>query len=166
MSHTFRIYGEPVRWSAPHIAKRNRYVSPPHIPWVKKAVEQLAIIKNLSGGDYPINRAVALSGVIWLPDSARLKRQTEPDDLPISTPDIDNWLKPIQDALQKAGIVKNDSRFVWYHNVITCFSSKENEPGAALIIQPVIKPDMRVMVDAIEDMCKEDMKKIGFVPNA
>lgn len=118
MTHTLRIFGEPVANQSPRskIARKADgsqfvHVYPATIveDWQKCVIVQLAVLRSATD-------IVILDGALRIELWAYLTRSKSSTLMyPERKPDFDNLVKPVVDCLEKSRIIKNDSRIVEAH---------------------------------------------------
>ena len=81
-------------------------------------------------GPFPLSGPLGIATLIRFPILKAGKNRPTTGDLHTAKPDIDNLTKAVMDALQTAGIIKNDSQFA-YNMAIKIWS---NDPAVSFRI--------------------------------
>ena len=71
------------------------------------------LIEHLSKLDIPKDDYRGITAVFYMPYDITVKDKDRVNAFHVKTPDWDNISKPLLDALQQAGIIKNDSRIAF-----------------------------------------------------
>jgi len=106
----FVVYGEPI---AKQSVKRGKtwhgqtvwYIPPKMSAWQN----YITLVAGQYKPECPLDGPLELRAVFYLPRPKSRQKDVIWAD---RKPDVDNLLKPLKDALQSGGIIKNDSRLV------------------------------------------------------
>ena len=134
MSFEVRIPGPPIGKGRPRATVRGGHVrtyTPKRTAqWEARAA---VVISDAWGNGAPLDGAVAVEIIALFPRPGRLvwKRKPMPREPHISSPDVDNIVKAVLDATEKAGVVRND-RIVFAVRVEKWYCSGEESPGVLL----------------------------------
>lgn len=120
-----------------HTQQQRKIAWRQHRTYLPKAVQQnkrnlclyLQSAKHQEGG-CPWNEPTKLIVRYWFPRPAG---KTHSDVWKDTKPDCDNMLKALCDAIEKSGIVVNDSRIVSI-TVEKRYAAKDHEPGTEIIL--------------------------------
>lgn len=127
---SFRVYGEPApQGSKRHVGGGRMIESSKKLPAWRKAVTQAA---RQVAPKQPLDEPVTVAAVFWLP------RPKKPRwNVPAGPPDTDKLQRAIGDALEQAGLIKNDSRIIKWENPEKRWSTNTEPPGAHITITPL-----------------------------
>jgi len=119
------IPGEPVPKGRPRLGRNGRTYTPAKtIKWEKEAAWALRENVPASGLDQPLELHVDV--YCSRPKSHSRKRRAA-REAKSTKPDGDNFLKAVCDALEKSGVVVNDSR-IWSMSVRKWWCGEDDEP--------------------------------------
>ena len=82
-------------------------------PKKKQYVHDLTLVAQAHRPPEPIEGPVRLEALFILPRPQRLKKAAPHVHLHVARPDCDNLMKPLKDALSKAGFWLDDCQVVW-----------------------------------------------------
>jgi Holliday junction resolvase RusA-like endonuclease len=134
---TVTIPGNPVPWSAPTVTRRGGFSAPKMRRWSRSAV---VLIRAAWGGRPAIDGPAILRIVAVKARPKRLLRRKDPDGrIPCPDwPDATNIQKLTEDAVQAAGVVTDDKRFVAV-STWTLYAAKGEEPSVQILVEEWVK---------------------------
>ena len=112
------------------------YSDPEYDSWEDSLADTLSAAWGASGALTPLDEACSLLLVLRFPRPISRTRKTIANEpYPhISTPDADNVSKAVQDAMQKGGLVVNDSR-IFDLRVVKWVCGDGEEPGIEVVLR-------------------------------
>jgi Holliday junction resolvase RusA-like endonuclease len=123
--------GKRGRKPIPHV-----YTSRDYQRWEDGLADQLAAAWGASGRRTPLDEPCSLLLVCFFPRPASRTRKTLPNPRypHASRPDADNAAKAVQDAMQKGGLLADDSR-VFDLRVVKWVCAGDEEPRIELVFR-------------------------------
>lgn len=112
------------------------YSDPDYKEWEGALADTLCAAWGAAGQLAPLDEACSLLLVLRFPRPvARTRKTIANEPYPhISVPDVDNVSKAVQDALQKGGLVVNDSR-IFDLRVVKWVCGDGEEPGIEVVLR-------------------------------
>ncbi len=123
-------------WNKEGDAVGTRFYQPRHVENYAAFIRQAAATAHNEAP--PIDGPLWLGIVFWLPrpTSRPAHRYPYPDRMP----DTDNCKKPVQDALEKAGVIVNDSRICAEH-IVKLYATAQRGPGMDVTLRRLAPQD-------------------------
>ena len=129
---SFRVYGEPApQGSKRHVGKGRMVESSKKLPAWRKAVTQAA---RQVAPKQPLDCPVSVQAHFYLP-----RPQKPRFNVPAVHPDADKLARAIGDAIEHAGIIRNDSR-ITHWEIHKHYADHTNPPGAHITITTQEEP--------------------------
>lgn len=124
---SFRVYGTPAaQGSKRHVGGGRMIESSKKLPAWRQAVTQAA--RPVTPGT-PLDCPVSVRAIIWVP-----KPQRPRFDVPATQQaDLDKIQRSIGDAIEVAGIIRNDARIIRWE-AEKRYATPDNPPGAHITI--------------------------------
>jgi len=125
-SHYVEVIGTPRPQPRPRLGKGGRVFNPPSADEWKRAVARACRDAKIK---FPAGSAIALDVEFFLP----VRGEREVGAPHLSTPDLDNLLKAVMDAMTTAGVWADDAQ-------VFCLTSRKavaggpREPGATIVV--------------------------------
>ncbi len=132
----FEIPGDPVPWSAPFVGRKGAFNKPRKAAWLERAV--IAIRASPDFPSEPITEPVRFILQAILARPKRLQRKKDPDGLihaPVR-PDRVNLGKLAEDALEIAGVLRDDSLVVDGRD-LKYYAEKGGRPRSVITVVPM-----------------------------
>ena len=142
MEHRWTILGEPVAKGRPRFNRASGFA---YTPAKTRNWEALAVEAFACGWDGGPNDGLAeLEVVAVFSRPKRLMRAKDPEGrVPhASRPDADNVLKAVGDAIEKAGVLRNDSQ-VWRATASKAYAAKAEGPRVEVVLRCGDSPSER-----------------------
>lgn len=122
----FRVYGEPApQGSKRHVGGGRMVEMSKKLPAWRKTVTQEA---RKHAPKQPLDEPVSVQAVFWVP-----KPHKPRFNVPAVPSDLDKYQRAIGDALEAAGVLKNDARIVEW-SAAKLYADTNNPPGAHITI--------------------------------
>lgn len=122
----FRVYGEPApQGSKRHVGGGRMIESSKKLPAWRKAVTDAA---RTVAPKQPLDCPVSVQATFWVPKPQKPRFNT-----PAVPPDTDKLCRAVGDALEQAGVLKNDAR-ITHWNAHKHYADQHNPPGAHITI--------------------------------
>ncbi len=134
MKNYYRIYGDPVPWTAPKTASRMRrdgrryiaHISPSkYVRWKNHIIGVVRSSFDYSG---PMKGPVCLTLTFFLKKAKSCKLE-----LPCKVPDLSNLVKGVEDAIKKGLIFMDDCQVI-EGSTAKYFADEKNPPGVVIKI--------------------------------
>lgn len=122
----FRVYGTPAPQGSKKFVGKGRMIeSSKKLPAWRKTVTQAA---HAVAPKQPLDCPVSVQATFWVP-----KPQRPRFNVPATPGDLDKYLRAVGDALEQAGVLKNDAR-ITHWNATKHYADQHNPPGAHITI--------------------------------
>lgn len=123
---SFRVYGEPApQGSKRHVGGGRMIESSKKLPVWRKTVTQAA---HAVAPKQPLDEPVSVQATFWVPKPQKPRFNT-----PAVAPDTDKLCRAVGDALEQAGVLRNDARITTWH-AHKHYADQHNPPGAHITI--------------------------------
>lgn len=122
----FRVYGEPApKGSKRHVGGGRMIESSKKLPaWMQAATATARTVAPKT----PLDCPVSVEATFWVP-----KPQKPRFNVPATPGDLDKYLRSIGDAIESAGLIRNDARITTWH-ARKRYADPNNPPGAHITI--------------------------------
>lgn len=138
-----RVHGDPVgqgrvSGGGMRVGKNGRTYHQPQYhsnralldPWRERIVAAVRLALPRWGVAAPLDGALSLSAVFWMPRGKTVKRAE-----PTVPPDLDHLLRALGDALTKAGAVADDARITSFGRVSKRYADADHPPGVSFYLE-------------------------------